>query len=101
MSVLLRKTTLSGPLVKEEIMSKVKTKVKCPHSEKCVDAGGVNCLSCVNNEKRSYYQPIQQPTYPVFPCISPWRWEYHQYPYWDTVITISGGASYYSPETAP
>ena len=51
-----------------------KTKVVCIYEDKCTDIDSELCKSCIHNEKKSYYQPIQ----PVY-----WPW-YPVYPYWPT-----------------
>jgi len=50
----------------------MKTKVKCPYSEKCIDVDK-KCNSCLNNEKRSYYRP-ESYYYPYCQPFYQWTW---------------------------
>uniref|UniRef100_A0A6M3JJ21 Uncharacterized protein n=1 Tax=viral metagenome TaxID=1070528 RepID=A0A6M3JJ21_9ZZZZ len=58
----------------------------CPYRNVCSD-NGVECETCDNNPKRSYYKPIEPPYIPYIP------WEPY-YPWWlpPTIWwTTSGG----------
>ena len=54
-----------------------KATIQCPYKEKCIDVGKECCSRCANNEKRSYYRPVDY--WPYYP--QPY------YPYWPTVTT--------------
>jgi len=55
------------------MVTKTKLGVTCPYSEKCSDANGCKCVSCLNNENRSYYRPVEY--------WNPWYLGPY-YPYW-------------------
>lgn len=69
----------------------VKTKVKCPYAEDCCDVDSEKCLSCLNNKKRSYYQPKQEwfwyRPHPTTTDPYPYVWPY----------TICDGTTTYDP----
>ena len=59
-----------------------KVEIKCPYSDKCTDVESAKCLTCLNNEKRSYYRPDNgyyywYPFYqPYYPYYEPWKITY-------------------------
>ena len=56
---------------------KTKTRVECCYADKCNDVKSSRCVSCINNEKRSYYQPQNEPD-----CF---YWPYYREPYYLSV----------------
>ncbi len=79
-----------------------KVKTDCAFKDKCTDVGKALCLSCLNNNKRSYYRQDYQPYYPIYPIYPTWPWNERVtwYPWHitdtdcgDTEVTLS----HYSP----
>ena len=50
-----------------------KVKTECPYADKCIDEGGSKCVTCMHNEKRSYYRHYDP--YPYQPYREPWHYE--------------------------
>ena len=69
-----------------------KVKVKCSYSEDCCDIDSEKCKSCVNNKKRSYYKPVEEPInwipYPYIPYIPCDPYPY-VFPYYEGTTTIN------------
>ena len=64
--------------------TKTKLKLDCCYSEKCTDADSTKCLSCQNNNKRSYYRQDPAPLPYIYPIYPTWPWDWvNPHPTWE------------------